>query len=84
VQLKYSELLYRLRVVDRVEEETIHALDLACSVAELAIARRQLCEIRRLRPSSLTRPLWTKSLNVPAIGFLLLLLTASWLYIVWK
>lgn len=86
-QLKYSELLFRLRIMDRAEEETIRALDLACSVAELALARQQLCEIRRLKRSGLARPLWTKSLKFQAIGamgFLLLLLAGSWLYIVWK
>jgi tetratricopeptide (TPR) repeat protein len=83
-QLKYSELLYRLRIVDRAEEETLRALDLAGSGWELMLARRQLSEIRQLRRKGLTRPRWTKSLKAPAIGFLLLLLGVSWMYIVWK
>jgi hypothetical protein len=83
-QLKYSELLYRLRIVDRAEEETLRALDLAGSGWELSLARRQLSEIRQLRRKGLTRPRWTKSLKAPAIAFLLLLLGVSWMYIVWK
>jgi hypothetical protein len=83
-QLKYSELLYRLRVVDRAEEETIRALDLARTGWELSLARRQLSEIRQLRRKGLTRPRWTKSLKAPAIAILLLLLGVSWMYIVWK
>jgi hypothetical protein len=83
-QFKYSELLYRLRIVDRAEEETLRALDLAGSGWELTLARRQLSEIRQLRRKGLTRPRWTKSLKAPAIGFLLLLLGLSWMYIVWK
>lgn len=83
-QLKYSELLYRLRIVDRAEEETLRALDLAGSGWELSLARRQLSEIRQLRRKGLTRPRWTKSLKAPAIAFLLLLLGLSWMYIVWK
>ena len=83
-QLKYSELLYRLRIVDRADEETLRALDLAGSGWELSLARRQLSEIRQLRRKGLTRPRWTKSLKAPAIAFLLLLLGLSWMYIVWK
>lgn len=83
-QFKYSELLYRLRVMDRAEQETIRALDLAGSTWELALARRQLSKIRQLRRKGLTRPLWTKSLKIPAIGFVVLLMTISWLFVVWK
>lgn len=83
-QFKYSELLYRLRVIDRAEQETLRALQLAGNTWQLALARRQLSEIRQLKRKGLTRPLWTKSLKGPAIGFLLLLLAASWMYIVWK
>lgn len=83
-QLKYSELLFRLRIIDRAEEETTRALDLAGNGWELSLVRRQLSEIRQLKRAGLTRPRWTKSLKVPAIVFLLLLLGASWMYIVWK
>jgi hypothetical protein len=83
-QLKYSELLFRLRIIDRAEEETAVALDLAGNNWELSVARRQLSEIRQLRRKGLTRPHWTKSLKAPAIGFLLLLLGVSWIYVIWK
>jgi tetratricopeptide (TPR) repeat protein len=83
-QLKYSELLFRLKIIDRAEEETEAALNLAGNGWELSLARRQLSEIRQLRRKGLTRPAWTKSLRAPAIGFLLLLLGAFSIYMVWK
>jgi tetratricopeptide (TPR) repeat protein len=83
-QLKYAELLYRMRVIDRAETETLRALDLAGNNWEIAVARRQLSEIRQLRRKGMVRPDWTKSLKGSAIGFLLLLLGASWIYMVWK
>jgi tetratricopeptide (TPR) repeat protein len=83
-QLKYAELLFRLRIIERAETETLRALELAGNNWELAVARRQLSEVRQLRRKGLSRPAWTKSLKVPIIGFLLLLLGASWIYVVWK
>jgi hypothetical protein len=83
-QFKYAELWFRLRVMDRAEQETGLALDLAGNHWELAIARRQLSEIRKLRRKGLERPKWTQSLRAPAIGFLLLLLGVSWIFWVWK
>jgi len=47
-QLKYSELYYRLRALDKAEEETRKAVDLAGNAWELSLARKQLAEIRRL------------------------------------
>jgi tetratricopeptide (TPR) repeat protein len=83
-QLKYAELLFRLRVIDRAEEETAAALSLAGNASELSLARRQLFEIRQLRRKGLARPLLAKSLKAPAIGFLLLLLGVCCFYMVWK
>ncbi|HKM83541.1 MAG TPA: hypothetical protein VJY15_21595 [Candidatus Acidoferrum sp.] len=83
-QLKYSELLFRLRIIDRAEEETTAALNLAQNEWEMALARHQLSEVRRLRRKGLARPRWTQSLRAPAIAFLLLLLGISWMYMVWK
>lgn len=83
-QLKYSELFFRLRVIDRAEEETIKALNLAGNHWELAMARRQLSEVRKLTRKGLARPKWTKSLKGSAIGFLLLLLVVCGTYMVWK
>src|SRR5208282_5363435 len=73
-QFKYAELFFRLRVVDRAEQETLAALELASNNWELSVARRQLSEIRRLTRKGLTRPLWTKALKIPAISFLLFLI----------
>ena len=83
-QLKYAELLFRLRIIDRAEEETSAALNLAGNNWELSVARRQLSEIRQLRRKGLTRPLWTKSLKASGIAFLLLLLGITCMYLVWK
>ena len=83
-QLKFSELYYRLRVMDRAEQETVAALNLARNHGELSVARRQLVEIRKLRNDGLERPRWTKPLLAPAITLLLLLLGLSWMYMVGK
>jgi hypothetical protein len=83
-RLKYSELLFRLRIADRAEEETIRALELANSGWELSLAREQLSEIRRLKRKGATRPEWSKSLKAPAIGFAIILLAVSFIFLVWK
>lgn len=81
-QLKYSELLYRLRILFRAEEETIKAIDLAVNPWELSLARKQLQEIRRLMREGTQKPAWTKPLTTPAIVlaamFLFLFLTKFW------
>src|SRR5229473_8076971 len=41
-QLKYGELHYRLRALNKAEEETKRAADLAQSPIQLAIARKQM------------------------------------------
>jgi hypothetical protein len=66
-QLKHAELLYRLRALPRAEEETLKALELAGNGWELALARAQLQEIRRLRRNGTQKPAWTKSLLPPAL-----------------
>ena len=50
-QLKYAELHYRLRTLKRAEEETLKAVELARSPFQLALARKQLQEIRSLLAS---------------------------------
>jgi len=40
-QLKYAELHYRLRVLDKAEEETRRAASLAANPLQLALARKQ-------------------------------------------
>ena len=66
-QLKFSELLYRLRALERAEPETKAALDLAGNGWEMSLARKQLAEIRRLKREGTQKPAWTKSLRVPSI-----------------
>jgi len=66
-QLKYAELLYRLRALPRAEEETLRALDLAADPWEHSLARKQLQEIRRLLREGTQKPAWTKPLVVPAM-----------------
>lgn len=83
-QLKYSELLFRLRLADRAELETSRALALANTGWELSLARKQLSEIRRVKIKGAVRPLLWKSLKVPAIGFAIILLAISLVYLVWK
>jgi len=83
-QLKYSELLFRLRVIERAEEETRRALGLATTPWELSVVRRQLSEIRRLKREGLVRGGWMHSLKVPAVGFVILLFLVSCAYLVVK
>ena len=71
-QLKYAELLYRLRALERAETETLVALDLAENSWHVSLARKQLLEIRRLRREGTQKPSWTKSLGVPVLLFALM------------
>jgi hypothetical protein len=68
-QMKYSELLYRLRALPRAEQETAAALDLATNSWELFTARQQLQEIRRLMRDGTQKPEWNRPL-LPALLFL--------------
>jgi hypothetical protein len=66
-QLKYAELHYRLRALNRAEEETRRATELAANPFQLAIARKQMKEIRTLKHSSVRNVEWTKPLTIPAV-----------------
>src|SRR5215475_579570 len=57
-QLKYAELHYRLRALNRAEEETRRAADLAQTPLQLAIARKQIKDIRELQHSSVRNVHW--------------------------
>lgn len=81
-QFKYAELFYRLRALEKAEAETLHSLQLAVTGGELALARHQLSEIRRLRREGTQRPAWTKSLKVPALGLALVLMVATVVFMV--
>src|SRR4051812_12565911 len=69
-QMKYAELFYRLRALERAEEETLKAVNLAGNGWELSIARRQLQDIRLRRREGTQKPTWNKPLRTPALAFL--------------
>jgi hypothetical protein len=81
-QLKYGELNYRLRALNRAEEETRKAVDLARNPWELSVARKQLQEIRKLSRDSTRNIEWKGSLVRPALvfSFLLMVLFAAMLW----
>lgn len=76
-QMKYAELLYRLRALPRAEEETLKALELAGNPWELGLARAQLQEIRRLWRDGTQKPAWTKPLLPPALMLLAMCIVLS-------
>jgi len=73
-QLKYSELLYRLRALPRAEEETLKAVELAGNPWELSLARKQLQEIRRLIREGTQKPEWNKSLRRPSLAVMIMMI----------
>jgi cytochrome c-type biogenesis protein CcmH/NrfG len=66
-QLKYAELHYRLRALPRAEQEAARALDLAQNGWHLALARKQLQEIRALNRVSTRNITLDKPLMLPAL-----------------
>ena len=78
-QMKYSELLYRLRVLDSAEEETLKALELAANSWHVSLARKQLSEIRRLKREGSHKPQWSKPLLWPVATLILLFVCLSFL-----
>ena len=72
-QLKYAELHYRLRVLNRAESETRKAADLARNPFQLALARKQMQDIRTLKHSCVRNVEWTKSLTVPTVALSVIL-----------
>ena len=83
-QLKYSELLYRLRALERAEAETVKAVNLAGNGWELALARKQLQDIRQKRREGTQRPEWNKPLKTPALCMLALMTMVSLFMVIWK
>jgi hypothetical protein len=80
---KRAELNYRLRALPRAERETLEALGLAQNSWEMALARHQLQEIRRLMREGTQKPEWTKKLLAPALVlagmFILISVVSLWL-----
>jgi hypothetical protein len=82
-QLKYAELHYRLRALNRAEEETRKAANLARDPFQLATARQQMKEIRQLQHSAVRNVDWTKPWARPAIA-LSVILVAVFVMMMWK
>jgi len=82
-QMKYAELLYRLRALNRAEEETQNAIALAENLWQLGVARRQSQEIRRLRRESVRNVSWDQPLMTPALVFSAMILV-MFVAMLWK
>jgi hypothetical protein len=82
-QLKYAELHYRLRALNKAEEETRRAAELAENPLQLALARKQMQDIRTLKHGCVRNVHWTKPLTVPAIA-LSAGIVAMFVVMLWK
>jgi len=82
-QLKYGELQYRLRALQRAEEETARAVEIAETPWQLAMARKQLLEIRSLIKQSVRNVTWNKPLTAPAL-VLSAMMVAMFAVMMWK
>jgi cytochrome c-type biogenesis protein CcmH/NrfG len=82
-QLKYAELHYRLRALNKAEEETRRAQELAQNPIQLAIARKQMKDIRELKHTCVRNVEWTKPLTKPAI-VLSLMVIAVFAVMMWR
>jgi hypothetical protein len=83
-QMKYSELFYRLRALERAEEETLKAVHLAGNGWELSLARKQLQDIRQRRREGTQKPTWNKPLRTPALTLLALMVVLCSIAVIWK
>jgi hypothetical protein len=68
-QIKYAELHYRLRALNKAEEETRRAAELATNPLQLMLARKQMKDIRELKHTAVRNVHWTKPLTVPTLVF---------------
>jgi hypothetical protein len=82
-RLKYAELYYRLRVLNRAEEQTLKATELAQNAWQLSVARKQLHEIRTLKHTAVRNVAWTKPLTAPALVFSLMVIV-TFVAMMWK
>ena len=83
-QLKQAELFYRLRALNKAQEETLKALHLAGNGWELSLAKKQLQEIRRLIHDGTQKPEWTKPLMTPALALVAMTVILSLVAVVLK
>lgn len=63
-QLKFGELLMRLRVCDQAAEHTMRAAELATSSLQSEMARRQAATIRTMQREGIERGGYGKMLNI--------------------
>jgi hypothetical protein len=82
-QLKYAELYYRIRALNRAEEETRRAAELAANPLQLALARKQMKEIRELQHTAVRNVHWTKPLTTPTLVFSAMV-AAVFVFMMWK
>ena len=83
-QMKYAELFYRLRALERAEMETVKAVERAGNGWELSLARKQLQDIRQKRREGTQKPEWNKPLKMPVISLLALVTILSLIVVFWK
>jgi hypothetical protein len=82
-QLKYGELLFRLRALQRAETETAKAAEIAETHWQLAIAQKQLKEVRTLSKNSIRNISWNKPLTAPVL-VLSAMMAALFVVMLWK
>jgi hypothetical protein len=70
--------------LQRAEQETIKALNLAGNTWELSLARKQLQTIRELIRLGTQKPEWNKPLKKPTIALMALMVALSLLSVIWK
>src|SRR6266481_2535159 len=83
-QFKYAELWYRIRGLQRAEQETIKALNLAGNGWELSLARKQLQTIRELMRLGTQKPEWNKPLKAPSVVLMALMVILSVIAVILK
>ena len=75
--LKYAELHYRLRALNRAEDLTIMALNLATNGWQLSLARKQLQEVRTLKRNSIRNLSWKMPIAGPVLALSATLLAVA-------
>ena len=75
--LKYAELHYRLRALNRAEELTSTALNLATNGWQLSLARKQLQEVRALKRNSIRNLSWKMPIAGPVLALSAILLAVA-------
>lgn len=74
---KYAELHYRLRALNRAEELTTTALNVATNGWQLSLARKQLQEVRTLKRNSTRNLSWKMPIAGPVAALIATLLAVG-------